>query len=671
MEKVGLEFMCGIMGAIHFSGFVNVHHLKSSLDLISHRGPDFAAHLLLEKDLDINNLDLFTQLDYVNQTDLLPIENVSSSQNFKRKKFQIYLGHRRLSIVDLNHRSHQPMGTPDQKVWISYNGEIYNHIELKQELLDYGYKFKTLSDTEIVLAAYCEWGDEFVNKLNGMFALAIYDSRSKELVLARDRYGIKPVYYQYTQHNLVFASEIKPILNYSQKSPAVNLNALNHYFTFQNLFGSESLFKGVKLLPAGCLLRCSLEGSVKLDQYWDFNFNETDDSISFEDASVETLRLLRQAVKRQLNADVSVGAYLSGGMDSSSIVGIASNDIKRINTFTAGFELSRVTGVEASFDERANSEMMAYAFKTQHYEQVIQAGDLAHIINDVIRHMEDLRVGMSYPNFYIANLASRFVGVSLSGVGGDELYGGYPWRYYRVMNSLDRNQYFQNYYDFWQRLVSDDQKTSVFTDQISKLMDFGSPRKVFESVFKGAKYGLSFDRAEDHVSNSLYFEAKTFLHSLLLVGDRLSMAHSLEERFPFLDNDLVDFAITIPIEYKIKNFASIKRIDENVSRKSSKFYMDCNDGKNVLRKALKKVLPEEVLSRKKQGFSSPDASWYRGENLEYVRSVLLDKDATLVEYIRRSFIEDTISKHMNGENLRLLIWSLLSFETWCKEFGGN
>ena len=671
MEKVGIDFMCGIMGAIHFSGFVNVYSLKSSLDLMTHRGPDFAAHLLFEKKLNTENLDLFTQLDYVNQTHLSAIENALLSQEFQRKNFQIYLGHRRLSILDLNSRSHQPMGTPDQKVWITYNGEIYNHVELRQELVEYGYRFTTLSDTEIVLAAYCEWGDDFVNKLNGMFALAIYDSRNHELILARDRYGIKPVYYQHTAHNFVFASEIKPILNYSQKSPAVNLNALNHYFTFQNLFGSESFFEGLKLLPAGCILKCGLNGVIKLQQYWDFNFSQTDSQISFEEASSETLRLLKQAVRRQLRSDVAVGAYLSGGVDSGSIVGIASNNIDRLNTFTAGFELSRVTGIEASFDERADSEMMAYAFKTQHYEQVIRAGDLAYIMNDVIRHMEDLRVGMSYPNFYIAGLASKFVGVSLSGVGGDELYGGYPWRYYRVMHSLNRNQYFKNYYDFWQRLVNDDQKAAIFTDRISNLMDFSSPRKVFEDVFNRSKYGLSFDRAEDHVSNSLYFEAKTFLHSLLLIGDRLAMAHSLEERFPFLDNDLVDFAMTIPIEYKIKNFALIKRIDENVSRKSSKFFMDCNDGKNVLRKALKKVLPEAVIRRKKQGFSSPDASWYRGENLDYVKSILLDKNAFSLEYIRKPFIEEVINKHTNGENLRLLIWSLLSFETWCKEFRSN
>lgn len=663
--------MCGILGAIHFSDLVNTDRLKSSLDLIAHRGPDFAAHLLIEPNSQGSDLTTYTQLDFSKQSSLLPIENVLFRESFKRKKFQVYLGHRRLSILDLKSRSNQPMSILDKKIWITYNGEIYNYNELKKELIDRGHKFQTKSDTEVILASYLEWGEEFVSKLNGMFAFGIYDLRYNSLLMARDRYGIKPLYFHHEGQSLVFSSEIKPILNYLNQSPALSFTALNHYFTFQNLFGSESLFEGIQLLPAGYTLKCGLNGNITTKQYWDFDFSRPDRQISFEDACTETLRLLDQAVKRQLHSDVPIGAYLSGGMDSGSIVGIASDYINRLNTFTAGFELSRVTGVEASFDERADSEMISYAFKTQHYEQVIQAGDLAHILNAVIRHMEDLRVGMSYSNYYIAGLASRFVGVSLSGVGGDELYGGYPWRYYRVMHSLGRDEYFQNYYNFWQRLVNDDRKPKVFTDQISTLMDFTSPRRAFETVFEGAKYGLNFERPEDHVSNSLYFEAKTFLHSLLLVGDKLAMAHSLEERFPFLDNDLVDFAMTIPIEYKIRNLDLIQRIDENISRKSSKFYMDCNDGKNVLRKALKKLLPEAVIRRKKQGFSSPDASWYRGENLEYVKSILLDENALLLEYIQKPFIEDVIDKHIKGENLRLLIWSLLSFETWCMEFRRN
>src|SRR5690606_24805223 len=236
----------------------------------------------------------------------------------------------------------------------------------------------------------------------------------------------------------------------------------------------------------------------------------------------------RQAVSRQMIADVPVGSYLSGGMDSGSITAVAASHVNRLTTFTCGFDMSEITGVEVNYDERRDAELMANFFKTEHYEQVINAGDLSWSLPRVVWHLEDLRVGMSYPNYYISRLASRFVKVCLQGTGGDELFGGYPWRYYRVFGALSQQDFFEQYYNYWQRLVSDKDKSLLFTPFVSRQIDLAEPRKSFERVFT-FNQNLNYDRPEDHIQNSLYFESKTFLPALLIVGVKLSMAHGLEE----------------------------------------------------------------------------------------------------------------------------------------------
>jgi len=310
-------------------------------------------------------------------------------------------------------------------------------------------------------------------------------------------------------------------------------------------------------------------------------------------------------------------------MDSGSITAIASTHVDRLCTFTCGFDMSQVTGVEANYDERRDAELMANFFKTEHYEQVMNAGDLRWSLPKVVHHLEDLRVGMSYPNYYISRLASKFVKVCLQGTGGDELYGGYPWRYYRVFKSIDQKDFFGQYYNFWQRLVSDDQKKELFTNDVLSKVDLDEPRQIFERVFT-FNSKLKYDTPEQHIANSLYFEIKTFLPGLLIVGDKLSMANGLEERFPFLDNDLVNFSQKIPIRHKLGKLDLMKRIDENEFRDKRNLYNEHDDGKTVLRKAMRDFLPEKIINRKKQGFSAPDESWYRGENAEYVKDLLLN-----------------------------------------------
>ncbi len=578
------------------------------------------------------------------------------------------LGHRRLAILDLSAAGAQPMASPEGRVVVTYNGEIYNHLDLRHELESLGYRFRSRTDTEVLVHGYCAWGLDLVPRLNGMFAFALWDGRERSLHLARDRYGIKPLYYWYDGRELVFGSEIRTLLLHPAIGVDVDHDALNEYFTFQNLFQYHTLFKGISLLPAANIMTLAADGRLSRRCFWDFDFTATDETLSRDEASERTLELFKRAVGRQMMADVPVGSYLSGGMDSGSIVAVASQHLPRLATFTAGFELSAVDGVEKTFDERREAELIANRFKTEHYEQVINAGDIAWVLPRVVSHLEDLRLGMSYPNYYITRLASKFVKVSLSGAGGDELYGGYPWRYYRASRALDREQYFREYYRFWQRLVPDAEKPSLFTEDTWKRVAQRDSFEIFRRVFT-FNDRLSYDTIEDHIANSLYFESKTFLAALFIVGDKLSMANSLEERFPFMDNDLVEFAQRIPVALKLGELGRIKRIDENELDKFWKYYRDYDDGKAVLRQAMNRLLPPEVTTRRKQGFSSPEESWYRGENAGYVRDRLLSSRPAFRDFIRQDYVERVVSEHTEQRiNHRLLLWSLLCFEWWCRIF---
>ncbi|HDM78750.1 MAG TPA: asparagine synthase (glutamine-hydrolyzing) [Deltaproteobacteria bacterium] len=622
--------MCGICGIFNLNGDPVEHrHIKAMADSLAHRGPDDEGIFI-----DVN----------------------------------IALGHRRLAVLDVSPAGHQPMTTADGQIVIVYNGEIYNFLEIRRELEGLGYHFKSRGDTEVLLNAYNEWGIDVVQRLNGMFAFAIWDGRTKTLYLARDRFGIKPLYWTKIGDTFLFGSEIKSILTHPSVTVDINPDALNEYFTFQNLFRYHTLFKGINLLQAASVRWISeQEPRLKKKTWWDFDFIHRDKNMTMEEAQEETLRLFQQAVERQLISDVPVGSYLSGGMDSGSIVAVASRHIPRLATFTCGFDLSSVTGREANFDERREAELISCHFKTEHYQQVVNASDIEWALPKVVWHIEDLRLGMSYPNFYIARLASKFVKVCLTGTGGDELYAGYPWRYYRVFSSVGRDDYLRQYYGFWQRLVSDEDKKSLFTEEIWNRIRQRDTFRTFSRVFTFNE-GLKYDSPEEHIANSLYFEIKTFLPGLLIVGDKLSMAHGLEERVPFLDNDLVEFAQRIPVHYKLANLERIKRLDENETKKLRR-YRAFDDGKNVLRKAMSRLLPREVTERRKQGFSSPDESWYRGEAVEFVRKVLMNKRAAYREVLNPHFVHKIISEHCSGKkNHRLLLWSFLCFECWSRLF---
>jgi asparagine synthase (glutamine-hydrolysing) len=578
------------------------------------------------------------------------------------------LASRRLAILDLSPAGHQPMMTPDGRFVMTYNGEVYNFQELRAELEALGHPFHSTGDTEVVLNAFAAWGAAAIARFNGMFALAIWDRRERRLTLARDRYGIKPLYYAADAKRLIFASEVKAILVHPDYRVGVDQDTLLEYFTFQNVLTDRTLFRGVRMLPAGAYAVVEASGRTEIKTYWDFHFAEPVETRDTREYVEETDRLLRQAVRRQLVSDAPVGAYLSGGMDSGGVTAVAAKEIPHLTSITVGFDLSSASGLELGFDERARAERLSYLFQTEHYEAVVKAGDLERVMPKLVWHLEDLRVGQCYPNYYAARLASKFCKVVLAGTGGDELFAGYPWRYYRAANSVDFEDYVQRYYKFWQRLVPNKVIHRLFQPHIWAAVKDRLTVDIFRDVLK--RHAPKAFTPETYVNQSLYFECKAFLHGLLVVEDKLSMAHSLENRVPFLDNDLVDFAAALPVRTKLRDLEEVVRIDENEVRPKQQVYFEkTNDGKLILREALKRLLPEDYVTGTKQGFSGPDASWFRGESMAYVERLLLDPKARIYEFLRPDTVSELIREHLSGaHNRRLLIWSLLCFEWWIRLF---
>lgn len=623
--------MCGIAGIFNLNGEpVSPVFLRKMTDAIAHRGPD--------------------------------------GEGFYTDSF-IGFGHRRLAIIDLSPAGHQPMITEDRQFAITYNGEVYNFQELRVELESLGHSFRSRTDTEVVLHAYAQWGVECVERFNGMFAFAIWDKTRQELFLVRDRYGIKPFYYTFQGNTFLFASEQKAVLAHPAVQRTIDPEALIEYFTFQNLFTDKTFLRGIHILPAGHWAKLTIghvTSALKLHQYWDFNFKEPDIFAKDEEYVEELDRLFRQAVNRQLISDVDIGSYLSGGMDSGSITANAAIQLPYIKTFTCGFDLHSASGLEMGFDEREKAEYMSYLFKTEHYEMVLKAGDMERILPKLAWHIEEPRVGQSYPNLYMAQLASRFVKVVLSGAGGDELFAGYPWRYYRAVVNENFEDYIDKYYKFWQRLIANKDIHKVFSP-IWEQVKHVRTRDIFRDVFD--KHVYNFSRPEDYVNHSLYFEAKTFLHGLLIVEDKLSMAYGLETRVPFLDNDLVNFSMQIPVKLKLGNLSEAIRIDENEPGKGIKYFQKTNDGKLILRKVMERYIPKVIANGVKQGFSAPDASWFMGDSIDYVRKLLYNKNAIIYNFLEQNSIQKLIDEHLEGkQNRRLFIWSLLNVEWWLRKY---
>jgi asparagine synthase (glutamine-hydrolysing) len=356
-----------------------------------------------------------------------------------------------------------------------------------------------------------------------------------------------------------------------------------------------------------------------------------------------------------LLSDVEIGSYLSGGMDSGTLTALAATELPYIKTFTCGFDLSSAKGVELGFDERVRAEAMSALFKTEHYEMVLKSGDMERCLETVVEAIEEPRVGQSYPNYYVARLASKFVKVVLSGAGGDELFGGYPWRYYIGSDSKNFEEYIDNYYAYWHRLVNNTQLKQLFAPIWNEVDDVWT-RDIFRDVFSNHANELA--TPQDYVNHSLYFEAKTFLHGLFVVEDKLSMANSLETRVPFMDNDLVDFAMSCPVDLKVKNLNNRPRLDENqLGNKKEAYFQQTSDGKSILREVMSDIIPPSITEGQKKGFSSPDASWFRDESSDFVRTQIYYK---MNSFLDAETLELLVEEHLSGvSNRRLLIWSLM------------
>jgi asparagine synthase (glutamine-hydrolysing) len=551
----------------------------------------------------------------------------------------VALANRRLAIIDLSPAGRQPLYNEDGSVGIVYNGELYNFQTLRLELGSRGHRFRSATDTEVIVHAYEEYGPDCVRHFNGMFAFAVWDRRRGTLFLARDRFGVKPLYYAWIDGALAIASEVKAFFALPAFRARPDPEALVEYFTFQNVLSERTLFQGVRLLPPGSTMTVGPDGRARIERYWQFQFAPQEDRGEryYADGVRERFE---EAVRRQLMSDVPVGSYLSGGMDSGSICAVASRQLPHLHTFTGGFNTAGVAGDEAFSDERVAAESMAVALGTEHYQMLVQPADMPRVMPSLIWHLEDLRVGSSYHNYYVARLASRFVKVVLSGAGGDELFGGYPWRYRHAEGARDGADFVRRYAAYWSILVPEPSHGDFFAGTLGAVAQGFSATEAVADVMAGAG-------AETPLDMALTFEARTYLQGLFAVEDKLSMAHSLESRVPFLDNDLVDFATGVPARYKLRD----------------------GESKRILRRAMRGLIPDHILSARKQGFAPPEDAWYRGPALPYLREVILSPRCQARGYFQPRALERVFEEHAaGGRNHKKLLWSLLCFEWWNRVF---
>jgi asparagine synthase (glutamine-hydrolysing) len=615
--------MCGFAGIFNPAGRKISADLVCSMgNIIAHRGRDDSGEVFIDTRTGRSNT-----CDCGNNSSLLP---------------DLGFAFRRLSIIDLSRAGHQPMSNADQSIWLVFNGEIYNCEELRGQLSNKTRKFISDTDTEVILALYEEYGERAFERLNGMFSFALWDQSKKELFLVRDRFGIKPLYYSFVDNSLVFGSEIKSLLLYPGVKRGVDPYGTVEHFNFQYCLQERTLFKGVHSIEPGNFLVFRANDSVCIKRrvkYWDICY-EPDYGRSIDSFADELRACLIKTIKRQTISDVPVGAFLSSGMDSGSICALSNPLIKKLNTFTCGFDVKGMRGLEVYFDERFEASNLANQLKTKHHEIEVKHHHMSEFLSQVVWHLEDPRVGISYQNYVLAREMSKTVTVVLSGTGGDELFGGYPWRYEQILDCNSINAFDKRYYEIWSRLLNDNDRWSVFSEKMRKVTGGFSPEVSYREVMKGCSADNSLHRA-------LYFDMKGFLHGLLSVEDKLNMAFSLESRVPFLDNDVVDLVLKMPAHMKYDGVTP----------------------KLVLKKALRGILDDEILYRRKQGFTPPDAHWFRTFSRPFIENILLSEKFSDRGWFEHEAIKSILKQHFNGaKNHRFLIWSLLCFEMLHRQF---
>ncbi len=630
--------MCGITGLFSFNGF-NEEFLRKMTEVISHRGPDDTGIKI-----------------------------------FKEKKYVAGFGQKRLSILDLSESGHQPMANADGSIWITFNGEIYNYTELREQLKSCGYGFKSQTDTEVIIYGYQEFGTEFFSKMNGMFAFCLFDKRKSEFILVRDRLGQKPLHYYFSNKNFAFSSELKSLTTLPFISKNIDFKNLSRYFAFEYLPSPFTIYENIYKLKPGHFLKIKVQNSLlslSEKKYWDIDFQKIEVGSNQKEIENNIIRLLKDSIVKRLMSDVPLGVFLSGGIDSAAIVALLSEIMnpREIKTFTIGFE-------EKTFDETNYASKISKIFKTDHHEQILSLDKMLRIIPEIFEKLDEPFADASIiPTYLLSKFTRNYVTVALGGDGGDELFAGYdpflaaywtkyyekiPYHFHKKIvkpligklpvsaknMSLDfkLKHFLKGVYNppiirnqIWLGAFSQSEQASLFSREVnSQIIGFDS-----YDILKKDLYYTNYRDDYDLITHT--YQKNYLSDDILFKVDRASMMNSLEVRAPFLDVDLVEYANSLPSNYKIK--------------KTMRKY--------ILKKALEGKLPNDILYRKKKGFGIPLTKWIN-EDLKKEISGILDYEKIKKEGIFNPIkVSGILTEHFKGKkDNRKQIWSLYVFEKW-------
>lgn len=627
--------MCGICGVIHFDGApVPAEMVRDMTASLVHRGPDGEGVFV----------------DMAGRPGTGPA---------------VGLGHRRLAVIDLSINATQPMLNERGTLAIVFNGEIYNFRDLRARLLAQGYHFRSQSDTEVVLYLYQELGERCVDELDGMFALCIWDKPGRRLFLARDRAGKKPLYYVRNGSWLAFGSEVKALLRHPGVATDFNVEALPHYFTMGYPPHGETFYRGITPLPPAHTLTVEADGKLKLRGYWDLRFTQNgNDTLPLAEVASQVRTLVTEAVRKRLVADVPLGAFLSGGVDSSIVVGVMSRLLDRpVKTFSLGFS------ADADFNETPYARLVARHFSTDHTEFIVEPKAIDLIERLVWHHDGPFGDPSAIPSYIVAQLTRQHVTVALNGDGGDELFAGYlrfvgclaaerlPLTMIRLGHKVMSRFPEPTGYHHWlmrakrffavasEPLLERPRKwIAIFPEGLSQLLRPEILRAIDVRNIGYPADIVARTTSYSSLSKLLYVNYMTYLPEDLLVKmDRATMAHGLEARSPFLDWKLTEYVATLPDHFKLKGRTT----------------------KYILKEAFKDLLPASILQREKRGFGVPLGAWFRGELREYVQDTLLSPQALAREYLNVEYVRSLVGEHTEGiRDHGHRLWALMMFEAW-------
>ncbi len=636
--------MCGIAGIVNYyeKRDVSKRLLQSMISTIEHRGPDDVGMYL---------------------------------------KSHVGLGIRRLSIIDVE-KGRQPICNEDNSIWLVYNGEIYNYKELRKELEKKRHKFKTNSDTEVIVHLYEEMGKNLVTQLNGMFAFALWDTKRRTLLLARDRAGIKPLFYYIGRDKLAFASEIKSLLQDPSISRELNFQALHDYLTHLYVPAPQTIFKSIKKLPPAHILEY-VDGEVAVQRYWSIPYNnegeirdesETPvDSRNIQHYAAEVRERLQESVRRRLVSDVPLGVFLSGGIDSSALVGLMTQvSNSQVKTFSIGFHNA------GYYDERKYARKIVRIFNTKHHELEIEPNALEMLPLLIKYFDEPFADSSAIPTYYLSKLARQHVTVCLSGTGGDELFAGYRrylienlYRYYQKypkflqsfgmniskMLPVSRTSAMKEYFLLLKRFLENQEESPMlrhvkmmtcFSEEAKdQLYAKSFPRHLVEQSNVIPQFYKKVDHFDD-LTRALWADFHTYLPDDLLVKeDRMTMAVSLEGRVPFLDHEFVEFVASIPSDLKVHKFTT----------------------KYIFKEAMRPLLPSNIIDRRKHGFAVPIGEWFKNELKTYTTEIFQDTTTKQRGFFNIDHIQSLLDEHQKGlQDYSSQLWALLIFELWCREY---